>query len=214
MTFEGTLQHIERDGYSVQLFVPDLTEVEQRYQQQKQANASIGFPYWAQIWPAALALGNFLQQHVQYIQHKKVLELAAGLGLPSLIAAPHATMVCCSDHAPEAVSIIEQSVAYNRLSNVTCRVLDWNALPEGLSAEVLLLSDVNYDPAEFDRLFTVLLHFMNNGTLIILSTPQRLMAKPLIARLLPYCVQQAAVTVPQGEESTAVSIFVLKQGSR
>jgi hypothetical protein len=31
-------------------------------------------------------------------------------------------------------------------------LLDWNALPEDLAADVVLLSDINYEPEAFDAL--------------------------------------------------------------
>ena len=84
---------------------------------------------------------------------------------------------------------------------------DWHQLPNELHPDVLLLSDINYDPVEFDNLFKVLTGFLQKDTLIILSTPQRLMAKPFISRLMPWCIQQENVQV----EETGVSIYVLKK---
>ena len=85
-------------------------------------------------------------RHPDIINGKKVLELAAGLGLPSIVAAHYAEHVCCSDYIEDAVDAARQNVLHNRLHNVDCRVYNWNDLPDDLSADILLMSDVNYEP--------------------------------------------------------------------
>ncbi len=204
------LQAFQFDHFQLELYVPQPGEVRRVYQQQKAADAATPFPYWTQVWPAALALAEFLWQHPQYVQGKQVLELAAGLGLPSLVAAQYAKKVCCTDYLPEAVAVMQQSVVYNQLTHVHCQVLNWHHLPPQLQTEVLLLSDINYDPQEFEVLYGVLTRFLAQGTTLLLSTPQRLMAKPFIERLLPWCVHQQPATVLHQEQNVAVTLLVLQ----
>jgi predicted nicotinamide N-methyase len=151
---------------------------------------------------------TFLDNHDDYVFDKQVLELAAGLGLPSLVAAGlGAKKVCVSDQSEEAVQVLQQVINLNRFDNMVSLQLDWHQLPENLQPDVLLLSDINYDPVEFETLFNVLTHFLQKGTLIILSTPQRLVAKSFINQFMPWCIHQENVQV----EATSVSIYVLEQ---
>lgn len=203
------LQTVSLGEYCLQLYIPDPQGVKAYYRLQKEKDINAPFPYWAKLWPAALAMGTFLLQHPQYITGKKVLELAAGLSLPSLIAARYAQEVCCSDYIPEAVAIAQKSAHYNGLMNISGTILNWCNLPESLSADILLLSDINYDPEAFDLLYGVLITFLEKSTTIILTTPQRLMAKPFVERLLPWCVHQQEIAVPH-EEQTLISLLVLK----
>lgn len=204
------LQHIQREQYNVRLFIPDPVEVQQYYHRQWQQDANTPFPHWAKLWPASLAMSDFLMQHPALIRNKTVLELAAGLGLPSIMAASYARSVCCSDYLPEAVATIRQSAAYNQLYNLECQVLDWYALPDNLEAEILLLSDINYDPTAFEQLYLVLSRFIAKNTTILLSTPQRLMAKPFIERLLPWCQQQEEIAVrEENGQQTLTSMLIL-----
>ena len=156
-------------------------------------------------------MAEFLVRHPEYVQHKTVLELAAGLGLPSLVAAQWASEVQCSDYLPEAVAVIRQSVVRNSLTNLKPLVLDWNHLSPDLSADVLLVSDINYDPSQFAVLRAVLLDFLKKGTTILLSTPQRLMAKPFVEQLLPLAENREEITVMHHGEKVSISLFVLKQ---
>jgi len=193
---------------SLELLIPEPLALKANYEQLLQQGYAVPFPYWAQIWPAAVALSSFLSNHGDYVIGKEILELAAGLGLPSLVAAAAgAKKVCVSDYAEEAMQVLQRTINHNRFTNMESRRLNWHQLPNDLHPEVLLLSDINYDPVEFEVLFQVLTSFLQKGTLIILSTPQRLMAKPFISRLMPWCIQQENVLV----EETGVSIYILKQ---
>lgn len=203
------LQRIHRPGYAVELFVPDAHEVQAWYWQQKQEHANVPFPHWTKLWPAGLALADYLHQHPEWVRGKQVLELAAGLGLPSLVAAGYAKTVCGSDYLPEAVEAIARSATHAGLNNFTARLLDWNYLPEELTADVLLLADINYDPEQFDQLQRVLLRFLAQGTTILLTTPQRLMAKPFIERLLLLCTDTVEMVIVQDGQQTMVSLLVI-----
>lgn len=143
--FSLCLQQFCFEGHCIELFVPESKELQERYRQ-----GNTHFPYWGQVWPAAQALTAFLFDHPHFIQNKKVLELAAGLGLPSLAAARYARTVLCSDYLPEAVAVIKKSAAHNALQNFSVQLLNWQALPHNLEADVLLLSDINYEPSAFD----------------------------------------------------------------
>jgi methyltransferase-like protein 23 len=205
------LQHLERPGYTMELFVPDVQEVQDNYLLQKQLLAEVAFPHWTKLWPAALAMADFIYEHPELVQQQHVLELAAGLGLPSFVASRYANTVCCSDYLEEAVATMAKSAQHLQLSNVTSQLLDWNDLPNDLTADVLLLSDINYDPEQFDQLYGVLLRFLRQGMVILLSTPQRLMAKPFIEKLLPFCQQQYERSVYHLQQHTPVSLLLLQQ---
>ena len=210
MSVSLQLQHLERPGYSIELFVPNAQEVQDSYFQLKQAQSQVPFPHWTKLWPAALALADFIHHHPELVQHQHVLELAAGLGLPTFVAARYAQSVCCSDYQEEAVAAMAKTAQRLQLSNVSCRVLDWNHLPGDLIADVLLLSDINYDPHQFARLYQVLQRFLQQGTVILLATPQRLMAKPFIEKLFPFCRQQYEMNIYHLQQHTSVSILLLQ----
>src|SRR5690606_34031916 len=95
---------------------------------------------------------------------------------------------------------------YNQLTNMKCAVLNRNNLSTDFAADVLLMSDVNYQSNIFDELYSVLHDFLLKNTTILLSTPQRLLAKPFIDRLLPFCIEQSEELI----EEASVSVFVLK----
>lgn len=189
---------------SVILALPDMDALKNQWQQGLQPEQD--FPFWAKIWPAALGICTFLTSHQDYIKNKRVLELAAGLALPSLIAAQQATTVLSSDYAPDCLPYIQTSVLLNGFNNVSVRLIDWNKLPADLVFDTVILSDINYDPSVFPQLELLFNRLLQQGTTIILSTPQRLMGKPFLLSFMPFCVFTETVRVEEQE----ISVFVYK----
>lgn len=167
-------------------------------------------PYWGQVWPAAIGLSQYLVENPAHIKNLEVLEIAGGLGLPSLVAAHFAKSVCCSDYMEEAVKITTESSKINQYKIAT-EVIDWNHIPEDKKKEVVLLSDINYEPKLFVQLNRVITDLLAEGTKIILSTPQRLMAKPFIESILPFVIEQAEIPVINKYNIKEwVNVYVLK----
>lgn len=211
MQLQTQVQSFHFGEYRFEAFIPAAEALQQWYHEQLKANKQSAAPYWAQVWAAAYALCNFLAKRNELIKNKTILELAAGLGLPSFLAAQTATAVTCSDVSSDAVLLMQKSIAQNQFNNCTASVLDWNQLPVDLNPDVLLLSDINYEPQVFATLYKVLVSFLEKGTTVILSTPQRLMAKPFIQQLQPFIIEHYPETITAVEPHTACSVFVLKK---
>lgn len=208
---EATLQSFQFNQFFAEVYVPDALLLQQWFTAQQKTDPSFPSPYWAQVWPAAKALCSFMAEQTHWVKDKTVLELAAGLGLPSLLAAQFAKEVTCSDYIPGAVELMQHSIKYNRLQNIKSILLDWNKLPPAIKTDVLLLSDINYEPSAFNTLLEVMERFLTNGTCILLSTPQRLMAKPFIEQLLPYCIQQNEIQVQETMPAATCTVMVLQK---
>ncbi len=179
--------HTQQQTYTfgeivIKLLLPKQQELRKEWQEQKLSH----FPFWGKCWPAAEALAGFLASNPVYIKNKTVLELAGGLGLPSLVASSFAKEVCCSDFLPEPLHYVRASAELNQITHLSTRIINWQQLPKDLTAEVLLLSDINYNPSDFDALNKMLQHFLDQNTLILLSTPQRIMGKSFIEKWLAY----------------------------
>jgi predicted nicotinamide N-methyase len=207
--YKQEVQSFTFQGIDIKLCMPQLTEIRGQTGNLQANKKETHFPYWAKLWPSAIAMCQFITANRKLVANKTVLELAAGLGLPGLLVAHLAKEVTISDYAPEAVTIMQTSVVLNELTNINCRELNWYALPPDLATDVLLLSDINYDPSAFEVLYKVLLGFLNKGTTIVLTTPQRLMAKPFIEWLLPYCIQKEELEITHRQEVAFISILVL-----
>lgn len=189
-----------------QALLPDASWLQQQFN-----NGNAQSIYWAQVWPAAKALCEIIAGQPSLVADKKVLEIAAGLGLPSLLSALFAESVMATDYIPEAVELMEQSAQHNHYSNLRCRVLDWNNYIPDPSIDLLLVSDINYDPASFEILYQLLKGFIQNGTAVLLSTPQRLMAKDFMQRLLHWQKEIHEVSIQHNSHTVYVSVWLLKK---
>jgi predicted nicotinamide N-methyase len=126
------------------------------------------------------------------------------------VAAKVAKSVYCTDYLPEAITVIEKSITHHQLKNMYGSLLDWNNLPSPLpQADVVLLSDINYNPADFNNLYAVLKAFLQQGSTLLLTTPQRLLAKPFVEMLLPWCTLKEEVEVEYKGAVVAVTVLVL-----
>ena len=145
------------------------------------------------------------------IQNKHVLEIGAGIGLPSLMIADIARSVQISDYDMEAVALIQKNIEHLQLQNAEALQLDWNAIPENMQPDVVLLSDVNYDPTQFDVLIILIDKFLNQGSTIILSTPQRIMASPFVQKLEASIKARYEAMVDENDIPKEISILVLSK---
>lgn len=208
MFISSTLRSYIINDTALELCVPDADAVQQYYTDNKSG------AYWTKVWPASIALCQFLQQNPAYIDSKSILELAAGLGLPGLFAAKSARHVTITDIEPLAAGYVLASAQHLQLSNVTATTLNWTDAVQIPLPDVLLLSDVNYGSAAFEVLNKVLEHFLHHNVTVIISTPQRLVAKQFIEKWLPYSVVQQNFSIELKNTTTDVSVFVLMNADK
>lgn len=209
MAIRFSLEHHKIGDKTISLYIPDPILVREEYLSKKKSDPATDFPYWSQLWPAATGLSIFLDKHQYYIKDKIVLEIGAGVGLPSFYAASIAKEVIATDYLPVIVECLEASAHYNKLSNFKPALLDWNNIKTLPAVDVLLISDINYDPLSFDVIQEVLEKFIEQGTTVLLATPQRLMAKYFLNRLEDKCHYKEVVIVEKEKAEVAISVWVL-----
>jgi predicted nicotinamide N-methyase len=193
------------------IYIPLYEAVKDIYASLLKLDPNTPFPFWAKLWPSSIALHDLLKNHPHLIQNKHVLEIGAGIGLPSLMLAPITKSIQISDYDKEAVSLIQKNIEHLQLQNAEAFQLDWKNVPENLNAEVILLSDVNYDPTQFDLLISLINKFIHQGCTIILSTPQRIMASPFVLKLEAYIKDRYEALVDENGVNQEISILVLSK---
>src|SRR5215207_9915439 len=81
-------------------------------------------PYWAELWPGAVALARVVARRP--LTGRRVLELGCGLGLPALAAAAAGGRVLATDWAPDSVAMTARNADHNGLE-LEARVYRWDA---------------------------------------------------------------------------------------
>ena len=166
----------------VKLAMPDPVEVRKNYEL-KISNQKTDFPYWTKLWPSAIALASFIDKNIHFVKDKRVLEIGAGLGLPSIVASYYAAAVVCTDYLPEVVYAIESNITKNQRHNMTPALFDWRDGLFEFNFDVLLASDINYDTAEFSTVFSLFDKVLSQHKCILFSTPDRLQSRKFITDL-------------------------------
>ena len=193
------------------IYIPAYEGVKTIYADLLGLDPATPFPYWAKVWPSSIALLDVLKNNPHLIQNKHVLEIGAGIGLPSLMMADITKSIQVSDYNLEAVALLQKNIEHLQLQNVEALQLDWNAIPENMQPEVILLSDINYDPVQFDTLISLIEQFIHRGSTIILSTPQRIMASPFVQKLEASIKERYEALVDENGIPKEISILVISK---
>jgi predicted nicotinamide N-methyase len=113
-------------------------------------------PYWAELWPSALALARTAV--TRDLVGLRVVELGCGLALPAVAAACAGAQVLATDWSADALVYAERNAAANGVRLATARVA-W-AEPHDLVArapfDLVLAADVLYERRNVPQLLSLL----------------------------------------------------------
>lgn len=140
-------------------------------------------PYWADLWPSAIALAEYILENPSLLERKKVLEIGCGLGLSGMAAATITQQVVMTDYLPDTFPFIQLNWLHNLGKYPNCKTMDWRYPDEALSVDILLAADVAYEERAFEPLLNAFKQLVNPGGMILLSEPGRNIAKRFLADL-------------------------------
>jgi predicted nicotinamide N-methyase len=135
-------------------------------------------PYWAELWPSGLALARVVAG--RDLGGSRVVELGAGLGIPSLAAALRGADVLATDWAEDAGALLRDNAARNGVELHAERVR-WDEpglLLAGAPWDVVLGADLLYEQRNADLLLELLPRL---GGEILLAEPGRPFAAAFLA---------------------------------
>jgi len=136
-------------------------------------------PYWAELWPSGLDLARVVVG--LDLSGRRVVELGAGLGIPSLAAALRGADVLATDWADDAVSLLRDNAARNGVE-LRAACVRWDEpgpLLAGAPWDVVLGADLLYEQRNADLLLELLPQL---GGQILLAEPGRPFAAAFLAR--------------------------------
>lgn len=127
-------------------------------------------PYWAELWPSAVALAHAVTARRPQSLH--VVELGCGLALPAIAAALEGARVLATDWSADALAYARRNARGNGAQLETLRVA-W-AEPDELVArgpfDLVLAADVLYERRNVPQLLALLPCL---GTEVLLADPGR-----------------------------------------
>ena len=121
-------------------------------------------PYWTELWPSSIALGEWLCIAQEEIRGKTCLDLGCGLGLTALIGQSLGANVAGIDYEPAALACCRANAALNHCPEPAWLLMDW-ASP-GLKmgrADILWAADVAYEEAFWEPLLNLMAQAVAGG---------------------------------------------------
>lgn len=129
-------------------------------------------PCWADIWPAAYGMADYLWDKMSFAPGESVLELGAGMGLPGIVCGVKGARAVLSDFNPTALQMSGENASRN---GVQAELLleDWRTFSCREKFDYLLAADVLYDPLLNPFLGQIFHNNLKPGGTIIISHPRR-----------------------------------------
>ena len=143
---------------------------------------------WNMVWPASIALAQYLAQAFPagHWQDKQVLVIGCGVGLESVTLAKLGAHVTVLDHVSAALELAQRNCKKNSLPPIetlcTCW-LDSSSVQQLGQYEVLIGSDVLYESADAESLQELLTMTLKPGGIGLFADPQRDSAQVFLNRL-------------------------------
>ncbi len=138
-------------------------------------------PLWAEIWPAARGLSQFIWENMNF-SGQKVLELGCGLGLPGIVAGLKGARVTFSDYQPDALDICSRNAGLNGLAGAGYHLGDWRNFRLEELYDWIVGSDILYDPKFHAFLARIFADNTARGGGVLVSHPGRKPTFEFIAR--------------------------------
>lgn len=171
-------------------------------------------PYWAELWPASIAMAEFLLDSRDLSEGKLLLEIGCGLGLAGIAAKLSGAQVTLSDYLEDAVNIAKINWRLNFDTPPNVRLLDWNFPQEGEKFEIIIGADVLYDKMNHSALSIFFDKMLAPGGIIILTDPKRSATGRFFEspKMQEYQNQRHTMTVTNNKGATSeIDIFVLQK---
>jgi len=148
-------------------------EATELWQKTEDELGAIGLPppFWAFAWAGGQAIARYLLDNPGLVQHRRVLDFAAGSGLVAIAAAKAgAAAVEASDIESFAATAMALNAAANGVAIAT-READLVGTDEGWDA--VLAGDIHYEKDTAERVTAWLVSLQARGALVLVGDPGR-----------------------------------------
>ena len=128
-------------------------------------------PYWAEIWPSAIALSEAILKE-PVLEGQMYLELGAGLGLASCVAAHRGARVVATDYLAEPLAFAKVNGQLNGVA-LDVEMLNWLKPPPPRRFDTILAADILYSESNVKPVAQLLAKMIDGTNRALLSDPQR-----------------------------------------
>lgn len=126
---------------------------------------------FGQLWPAGTVLAKAMK--VIDLKKQRVLELGCGLALPSLVLQYRGADITASDYHPVSRKFLSHNCELNGLKDIPFIQLDWDNPLTDDKYDLIIASDVLYDPGNPELLGKVIANMSEPICKVLVTCPGR-----------------------------------------
>ena len=170
-------------------------------------------PYWAELWPSAVALSRHLSG--RDLAGTRAIELGCGVGLPTIVALARGATVVATDHYEAALAFTAHNASTNLNREPDMALLDWRAPDIGDlgTFDLVFAADVLYERKNAAALADLVPRLLAPGGRAIFADPRRDEAPVFLKMIesLGFGDAVEEVTVQQGGRGVKVLLHQLRR---
>ena len=172
-------------------------------------------PYWAEVWPSAVALARSLAR--EDLVGLRAIELGCGVGLPTIAALDRGAQVLATDHNEAALDFAAYNASEELGREPGTALLDWfSPRLDGLGPfDLVFAADVLYERRNAPALADLVPKLLAPGGEAIFADPRRPPAPSFLEtmRTRGFQVFTEASTVEQGGREVKVLLHRFRRKS-
>jgi predicted nicotinamide N-methyase len=169
-------------------------------------------PYWAELWPSALALSRHLSK--RDLAATRAIELGCGVGLPTIVALARGATVLATDHYEAALDFTAHNARTNLNLEPDTTLLDWRTPDiERLGTfDLVLAADVLYERKNAAALADLVPRLLAPGGEALFADPRRDEAPVFLVAMEKSGFEDTReeITVEQGARGVKVILHRLR----
>jgi predicted nicotinamide N-methyase len=166
--FEVREEAFAHRDFSVRMLLPRAADA---LIDEAEFEADERLPYWADLWPSARGLTRHLLDRPPV--ERRIVELGAGVALPSLALRSLGADPLATDYYADALRFAEANASRNGLAPLRTALLDWRDPPRDERWELAVAADVVYEQRNGEALAALLPTILADGGRMLLADPGR-----------------------------------------
>lgn len=143
-------------------------------------------PYWAEVWPAGIALAGELLRDPGSVRGIPVLELGCGAGITAAAAIMAGARLVATDYSPHSLTLTALTCLQAGQTRPELRQVNWRAVDADLLQSngelwpLVLAADVLYEERDISPVLAVLTRIVAPGGAVWLAEPGRRVARTAV----------------------------------
>jgi len=166
------------------------------------------FPLWAKIWPASWALASYLAE-LPTMAEKRFLEIGAGNGLVSIVAASFGHRITMTEINPDALQFARANALINDCPRLKIQELDWNHPRPSEPFDTIVASEVSYRKEDIQPLMALFKNSLKTDGEVILAGEMRKLSKDFYKALEEMFAIRVHKKILRSDDE-AINIFLFR----